>query len=256
MSRRRSLCVLALGWVYASTLALGQGAAPSSVENPRETVRKWMETQRLVYQERKDWQQQKELITARIELLRKEISDLETKIAETRKTAADSERKRAEVAAQKAGLADEASALSDRVGDFETAVRRIQPQLPQPLQEKIAPLFHRMPQDPSESKVSVAERFQNVLGILSEVTRANGEITLATEVRTLNGKPSEVKTVYLGLGQAYYLSARGEAGIGRPSADGWTWTPANDLAPRLLEVVEMLQGKAQPRFIPLPVKIL
>ncbi len=91
---------------------------------------------------------------------------------------------------------------------------------------------------------------------MNEVNKANGEITLATEVRTLSdGKPSEVKTVYLGLGQAYYLSAKGEAGVGRPSSEGWVWTPDNELASKILQVVEMLEGKAQPKFVPLPVKI-
>ena len=40
---------------------------------------------------------------------------------------------------------------------------------------------------------------------------------MVTEVRTLSdGKPAEVRTVYVGLAQAYFVSPKGDAGIGRP----------------------------------------
>jgi hypothetical protein len=76
------------------------------------------------------------------------------------------------------------------------------------------------------------------------------------EVRTLaDGKPSEVKVVYVGLAQAYYVSARGEAGIGRPSADGWKWEPSKAVADDVLVTLEILEGKHSPAFVPLPVKL-
>jgi hypothetical protein len=59
----------------------------------------------------------------------------------------------------------------------------------------------------------------------------------------------------LGLGQAYFLSAKGEAGIGRPTATGWQWQAAKDIAPRVLAIIEILQNKSHPAFVPLPVKL-
>ena len=61
--------------------------------------------------------------------------------------------------------------------------------------------------------------------------------------------------MYVGLGQAYFVSARGEAGVGKPSADGWTWQPANALAEDINHVLEILQNKSGPKFVPLPVDI-
>jgi len=79
---------------------------------------------------------------------------------------------------------------------------------------------------------------------------------VATEMRTLaDGRPAEVKTLYIGLGQAYYVSAKGEAGTGRPGAAGWNWQPANDLAASVTEAMQIMQSKATPHFVPLPVKI-
>jgi len=113
-----------------------------------------------------------------------------------------------------------------------------------------------MPAPGATSKVTVAERLQNVLGILNEMNKLNGEITVASEIRPLSdGKPSEVKTVYVGLGQAYFVSAGGEAGIGRPSQSGWIWQPANELSAQITTVLEILQNKSGPKFVPLPVTI-
>jgi Protein of unknown function (DUF3450) len=75
-------------------------------------------------------------------------------------------------------------------------------------------------------------------------------------VHTLaDGKPAEVKVIYVGLAQAYYVSASGEAGIGRPSPEGWQWEPSKAIADDVSNALEILQGKQSPAFVPLPVKL-
>ena len=60
-----------------------------------------------------------------------------------------------------------------------------------------------------------------MFGILNELNNANNDVTIHYEVHNLaDGKPSEVKAIYVGLAQAYYVTARGEAGIGLQAADG------------------------------------
>jgi hypothetical protein len=48
----------------------------------------------------------------------------------------------------------------------------------------LQPLFNRIPVDPANTRVSVAERFQNVLGILNEVNKVNSEMSINFEART------------------------------------------------------------------------
>ncbi len=244
---------ICVGWIglQLTTGALAQDDAASQA-----AIGKWIATQRLIYQERKDWQQQKELLESRVELIRKEIFDLSAKLNETRVTAAEVESKKASQAQAMRSLEDDSAELTRVLDEVEPTVRALHGFLPPTVQEKVAPLFQRLPEDSHATRASVGERFQTVLGILNEINKANGEITVSTEVRTLSdGKPSEVKTLYLGLGQAYYLSVKGEAGIGHPTPNGWVWTPADDLAPKILQAVEILEGTAQPQFISLPVKI-
>jgi hypothetical protein len=113
-----------------------------------------------------------------------------------------------------------------------------------------------MPEDAAKTRVSAAERFQNVLGILNELNKANNDISVNVEVRDLgDGKKSEVQAIYIGLTQAYYISARGEAGIGRPTPDGWKWEPSKAISREVLAALEIIQGKQSPAFVPLPVKL-
>jgi hypothetical protein len=139
---------------------------------------------------------------------------------------------------------------------MEAEVRKLFKSMPEPIQTKLLPLSQRIPEDASNTRVSAAERFQNVLGILNELNKANNEITVAYEVHTLaGGKPSEVQAIYVGLAQAYYVSASGEAGIGRPTADGWKWEPSKAVAGDVSTALEILQGKHTPVFVALPVKL-
>ncbi len=34
--------------------------------------------------------------------------------------------------------------------------------------------------------------------------------------------------------------------MGRPAAEGWEWQAANELAPRVTEVIEILENKGKP----------
>jgi len=263
-------CLLSEGSLAAQT---GESSAPKtaaaaaapaaanapSLDEMRLAMSKWIETQQIIAKERKDWQQSKEILTSRIELVRKEIATLEQKIADAKSSAEKAQQKRGELLAANEVHKAMNAQLVERVTTMEGEIRRLHAALPEPVQAKVQPLWNRMPADPAKTRVSAAERFQNVLGILSEVNKQNSEITLAYEVRTLpGGKRSEVQALYIGLGQAYYVNADGDAGIGRPNAqgsgaEGWKWEPTAAVARDLVTALEILQGKHTPAFVPLPV---
>jgi len=222
----------------------------------RSTVSKWIATQQIILKESKDWQQGKEILQSRIELMEQEIASIEARLAEAQAGTREADLKEGELAGESRTLEKRATGLAAQVTDLEGAIRTVHGSLPSPVQERLAPLYQRIPEDPANTKASVGERYQNVLGILNEINKSNGEIMLVNEIRALSdGTPSEVKSIYVGLGQAYYLSASGEAGVGRPAVSGWEWTPANELAANIQQVVEILSNKGSPKFVPLPVEI-
>ncbi len=263
--RSRDRCVRAAGacalaaCAIAATPSVGllQDPKPTpTLEETRLTMGKWIETQQIISKERNEWQQGREILVSRLDLVKREIASLEEKIQQAQAGIGEADKKRSAFVAEDEQLKVDGVQLFEALAGMERDVRRLVKELPEPISMKLKPLTQRIPEDPGSSKVSAAERFQNVLGILNEVNKANGEVTVSYEVRELaNGKPSEVRALYIGLGQAYFVSASGEAGIGIPSSNGWTWKSSNAIAGDVLTALEILQGKHTPAFVPLPVKI-
>jgi hypothetical protein len=233
-----------------------RGADSNSLEETRLAMGKWIETQQIISKERNEWQQGKEILVGRLDLVKKEIASLEEKIKQAESSVSDSNSKRDDLLSQNEQLKSAGAQLTDAVVLMEGEIRRLYKTLPEPIQTKLQPLYQRVPEDSATTHVSVAERFQNVLGILNEVNKAGSEITVSYEVHDLaDGRPAEVKAIYVGLAQAYYVSAGGEAGIGRPGPEGWTWQPSNAIANDVLMALEIIQGKQTPAFVPLPVRL-
>jgi soluble cytochrome b562 len=231
-------------------------SAPTTLEETRLTMGKWIETQQIISKERKDWQQGKEILAGRVDLVKQEIATLETKIKEAQSSVDAADAKHGELLEAQKKLEAIDATLADAVGGMEQQVRRLMKQVPEPIRTKLEPLFQRIPEDSTKAKVSVAERFQNVLGILNELNKAATDLTINYEVRNLaDGKPAEVRVIYIGLTQAYYVSSGGEAGVGRPGPEGWTWEPSKTIANDVSMALDIQQGKQTPAFVPLPAKL-
>ncbi len=232
-------------------------APPATLDETRLTLNKWIETQQIISKERNDWQQGKEILQGRIELVGKEVGVLKDRIAQSELAVAESNKKRDELVADLDQLKAVTTQLSDAVTTMEGQVRKLAKLMPEPVNTKLLPLMQRIPADPTNTRVSTAERFQNVLGILNELNKANSEISVSYEIRTLaDGSSSEVQVFYVGLAQAYYISPRGLAGIGRPTEDGWKWESASAATSnQIMQALEIIQGKQTPSFVPLPISI-
>jgi hypothetical protein len=252
-----ALCFASLGAMPAQRDAPPANESPKpSLGETRLVMEKWIETQQILSKERNDWQQGKEILTGRLDLMRKEIGLLREKTKETEKALTDSNSKREGLLSQEDDLKATSSQLTKVVSEMEVEVRRLWKSIPEWVQTKLQPLHQRIPDDPDNTRASLAERFQNVLGILTELNKTSTELNVIYEVRNLgDGKPTEVRTLYVGLTQAYYVSAQGEAGIGRPTPEGWQWEPSKTIASDVTTALEIIQGKHTPAFVPLPVKL-
>jgi len=247
---------LASALLVAAALPAQDRPNEATLQDTRTALGKWIETQQIIAKEKKDWQQGKEILTSRLELVKKEIASLEEKVKQAEASVAKATTTRDELLAENATLKAADAQLSTAVAAIETDVKKLIPALPAPLQTKVQPLQQRMPSDTTTVRVSTAERLQNVLVILNEVHKANSEVTVNYEVQTLaDGRRSEVQAIYVGLGQAYYVNSNGDAGIGRPSPEGWKWQPYPGAAREVAMALEIIQGKQSPAFVPLPVRI-
>lgn len=228
----------------------------ASVETVRTLLSKWVETEQLSARESREAEQSKDILAARIEVLKEGIAALNEKLEQSDQKLALAQSQKSAVTRDIDQVTVAITQLADEISGLESGLRTLHPRLPAPLTENIRTLYERMPVDTNNVRVSVAERCQNVLGVLNAINKFHSEISVVFDVRTLSdGKPSEVSCVYVGLGQAYSVSPRGEAAVGRPGPQGWTWTPVPASSEAIALTMEILQSKAKPKFVPLPVEL-
>lgn len=257
MSKR--VCLTA---VVACAMAMTAGAAfaqsdSNALEAARETLAQWVETQQMISKEREDWAVGRDVLEQRIGLLEGEIASLDEKIAETREGISEADVKQRDLEAEKKDLESALTGLSAVVERLESKSRTLLASLPDPIRERVDPLARRLPAADSKEPMTLGQRFQNVIGILNEINKFNAAITVANELRQLSdGSTAEVRTIYVGLGQAWYVSTRGDAaGVGRPTAEGWEWDSMNALAPEISQAIKILENEEVPAYVPLPVTI-
>jgi len=228
------------------------------MNNARSLLQKWAETERLIASERHEWEQGKALLEGRIALVEQSIGEMKKKIEEAETKLADARKRTAEAEAEKAQAKEASDALLAAAGELEAGVRSLIIRVPNSVKEKVKLLAERIPKEGAEVKnITAAERYQNVLGILNELNKANLEIASLPEIHEVGeGKKAEVKTIYVGLGQAYFVNAAGDiGGVGVPGTDDWVWNTDPTIAKRMIEVVEVMKKTVSPKLVELPASI-
>lgn len=254
----KTTCLLVMGYslLGIATSALAAGTE-SGVEGVRTGLEKWVETRKVTSLEQRDWALGKEMLTERIELVQREIDSLKSKISEAQQSIGDADKKRADLVTENDKLKEASAGLAESMVALEIRTRTLLKNLPDPIRERVKPLSQRLPENTGDTKLSFAERFQNIVGILNEVNKFNREVTVTSEVRTLpDGSSAEVTALYVGIGQAFYVSANGKtAGTGTATPEGWRWIANNDLAPQVAKAVAILKNEQVAAFVQLPVEI-
>lgn len=245
----------------AGAAAVGAAPAPQqedAIGDTRAALEKWVETKRLISDERRKFELGRELLTDRIDLARRRVESLREKISGARESIAAADKKRGELLERNEGLKADSLALTEAVGALEARTAALASKFPEPLRERIRPISQRLPETPKETKLSLSERFLNIVGILNAANKFNREITQTSEVRRLgDGTTVEVSVLYLGLGQAFYASPSGDqAGVGRPGPEGeWEWIERNDAAAEIALAIKIQAGEEPAAFVQLPTRI-
>ncbi|VGO11681.1 hypothetical protein PDESU_00226 [Pontiella desulfatans] len=231
-------------------------AQDNELELTKETLSKWVETRKLISQEKEKWELEREVLGDRIDLVRSERDTLSSKIHETQSLITDADKKREDLVEENDALKNASATLVNRIFTLERSVLKLLPTLPVPVQDRMKPLSQRIPKN-QETELSLSERYQNVVGIINELNKGANEISVVSEVRELpDGSTAEVQTLYLGFARAFYCTNKGDiAGVGHPGAEGWVWTSNNAIAQQVADSISILKNEKTAEFIPLPVGI-
>ncbi len=254
--RASLLACFAGGSGLAQTPGDAAAAKMEALRGSRESVAKWMQSQQIISKELVEWATARDILKDRIELTKGQLESVEAKTREAEAEIAKSDATKLEALKKRDELEAATKALAEDLPKLEAMIRERHALLPVPFQDKVAPFFQRMPADPKTTKISAAERYQNVFAILQEMNKLSNDIAVVPEIRLIEGKPTEVQTIYLGLAQAYYLSTNGAAaGLGKPGEKGWEWTPRNELTKPLKDVMAVMNSKTKPHFVSLPATV-
>ena len=247
------LVVLLVFHVSAET----ESTKGKSIEDTRTMIEKWVENQRIISKEKRDLKLSKEILSERIDLVQREIDSLRGKIGVAQESIAEADRKRADMIRENEKLKAASASLEDTLVALENRTKGLIKRLPDPIRDRVKPLSQRLPDENKKTKLSISERFQNVVGILNEVDKFNRDITLNTEVRTMQeGNSVEVRALYIGIGQGYYASSDGTiAGVGSSSDNGWQWASADGAAMQINDIIAILKNEKVASFIQVPVGV-
>lgn len=247
---------LALGVL---TLCLGAAAVQDGrpIDSARAALEKWVATRQLISQEQRDWALGREMLESRIELVQREIDTLAAKQAEAQGSIAEADKQRALLLEDNERMKSSSTELEITLRGLEARTLELLARLPDPLRERVRPLSQRLPAAESATKLSLGERFQNVVGILNEVNKFQREIHQASEVHPLAGGGSaEVTALYVGIAQAYFVDAQASvAAVGSSSADGFAWKSAPQAAANIAKAIAILGNEAPAEFVRLPIVI-
>jgi len=220
--------------------------------NSRELIRQWVQTERIISEEKTTWQVEKQQMQDLLEIYQQELKLLNEEL---------------NVAGSSADLIDEnKEKLESGLAQYREAKQILRSSMAS-LEELGSDIdLIRSPQALDKPR----DVLKSIIAILNAAGSFNRTLTLAEETRTLaNGKKITVSVLYLGLCRAYYAADVGPlAGTGVPAATaatadtaataaagGWLWTEDGGIADQVRRTIAVHKKSAQPQLVELPVQL-
>jgi hypothetical protein len=220
-------------------------------------LEEWVKTERLITEETAGWEADRASMQNLIAVYQNEIDTLAQLIADAEKDTSAAEQRRASLLEQDASLKAIEAQAAAILARAEGEILKLKVVLPPPLQEELQPLFSSIPQDPATTKLSIGQRIQPVVAILTHIQKFNQVVTVVEDFREFeSGRTVQTETVYFGLGAAFYIDQADEhAGIGIPGETGWQWREDLSVLSAVRSFIDIYRGTQQARYVELPVSI-
>ena len=231
--------------------------AATAIDDAREQLDQWVETRQLISKERADWSVEREILEETRVLLKNEITRLTDALTELEEQSTVADEDRAKLSEEKERLSEGTTVVESNLVALETRLKAIVARFPEPLVDKIKPVLRRLPDDPEDTTMTIGERVQNIVVILSQADQFNNTINRVSSIETMDdGKEVQVDTLYWGLAMAYFVDASGShAGIRTPGPGGWTSTVVPGAGPQIKQLVDVYEGVGEIQFVDVPAKI-
>lgn len=248
--------LLALLTLLGSLTAV-QGA--EVLEEARSTLQQWVETRQIIAEERTAWLAEEKTLSESIAFMKAEIESLEQAIRDAEVDIGTQDETQSKLKAEIAESEDAIAIVVAAVPVFEKKLLELSSIFPTVFVEKVATQMRRIP-DPDANReidVPIEERVQNVISILKNIEYFNKTINLSSELREANGETVEVRTIYVGFGQAYFTDeAMTTAGYGYPVVgQGWQWVERPEIAEAVNDAILVADNRKPAVFVNVPVSL-
>ena len=233
--------------------------AAEVLNKARTTLEDWVETRQIIAEERTTWLAEEKTLQESIEFLKTEITAFQEAIDAANLAIGTQDETQKELQTDIAANNDAVAVIEAAVPVFEKKLLELSTIFPAVFQQKVATQMRRIP-DPNSDReldVTVEDRIQNVISILQNIEYHNKVVTLSSELRETNGQISEVKTVYIGFGQAYFVDEnQTTAGYGYPViGKGWEWVEMPEIAEAVHKAVLVVDNRLPAVFVNVPVAL-
>lgn len=256
MQYKKTLRIKALACIGLLSVAWTNVHAKTDLDEARSAVSEWVAVEKLISEERSDWNAEREIISDMISLLKQEKQSLAERIELAKSATSEADKKRSSLVEQREEFIAAMDFLGEHVSKLEQKIVELHAKFPPPLQEEVSVSFNRMPKPGVESRLSISQRLQTIVVVLSQADKFNGGVQVVSKIQELDSGPAEVEILYFGLGGAFFQDKTGKyAGVGYPGASGWEWKETPESAAAISDLFAVYQGGAEARFVRLPVSI-
>lgn len=228
------------------------------LEDLRNLWKEWSRIKATTSEEKNLWAREQQSIADTIAVARQEVDLLTARLTELNSGTTGTEKQRSELLDKIAGSKTSLAVFAGAIEKYEARTRELIPVIPAQMRAELAPVLQRLPAEGKPTSLPVSQRMQTVIAFLAQLDKFNSGPTMVSEIKEVEpGKSLEVKTLYFGLGAAYYTDAAATyAGHGYPTLEGWKWTSVDaPTAKRIAEAISIYQNEKQPAFVSLPAQI-
>lgn len=221
----------------------------------RELIGQWVQTERLLSEEKTSWQVEKSRMQQLLDLYQKELKLLDEEITKAGTSSGMVDERQQLLKKEIKEFRDAQRVLADAMARLLPRIQAIIPRLPQPLLDEISTDSDLLLS--AEALENPRDVLKSMLAVMAASGRFNRSVHVVEETRELSGgKKMTVDVIYLGLARAYYASDAGDtAGVGTPGKNAWQWQEQPKLASEIRKTIAVYRKDTPPQLLQLPISL-
>ncbi len=225
------------------------------VKETHAIIGEWVATERMISGEESDWEIEKSALLDLQKALQAEMEALNAKLRESEEEAVGAAKQRDDLLARKEAALQATTSLHRGLDRAVAKLERTFSLLPTPVAERLSPYRKKLLPEKGMPMPPLRQRVDALVSLLQAIQNFHRSVALERQEFTLDDNQSrEFQVMYFGLGAAYFVNESGTvAGYGQPGDQGWRWTRSDKLAREISTGVDMLNNRAMPRFLELPI---